>query len=449
MKTVLSPGKLVGQRFRLVRKVGQGAAGQVWLAEDTHLEDEQVACKFLNEQFANDRRAVADLKREVLLTRKLRHPYILAVYTFWETEADPLRFITMEYVEGQTLAELIARRKEPCPISDVLSWTKGLADALDYAHSRQVLHRDVKPGNIVLSKEQRALLVDFGIARTIRETCHRFVGHTTSGTLMFMSPEQLLGNPLDGRSDLYSLASTVYTLLNGTPPFHQGSIVTQVQLKPAPVVPHLPAAVNDVLLRALAKDPGKRHPSCRVFYEALASAVADSIPAPAPARAPAVSAFDESSTTVHLPALEPERFKVRLGDALVEAGLISPNQVEEALRTQEQTRGKFGAVLVQLGYASEQAIAEALAKQLDMPFVLLEDEAFDADVVALVSKETAAAGRFIPIRRSGDDVIVAMADPLDLVAVADIEETCQARIEFRVATESDILSAIDKQYPDA
>jgi len=153
---------MLADRFRLIRQVGEGSIGVVWVAEDTHLDNERVACKILREELSSKREALAALKREVLLTRKLRHPNILAVYTFWE--AEPSGFITMEYVDGQNLAEALADRGRPFTVKETLPWLRELSEALDYAHGRGVLHRDVKPANILLGKDGHVRLADFGIA---------------------------------------------------------------------------------------------------------------------------------------------------------------------------------------------------------------------------------------------------------------------------------------------
>ena len=116
---------MLAGRFRLLRRAGEGSIGVVWVAEDTHLDNERVACKILRDELSRKREALAALKREVLLTRKLRHPNILAVYTFWE--ADPAGFITMEYVDGQSLAEALVDRGRPFTVKEILPWLRELS----------------------------------------------------------------------------------------------------------------------------------------------------------------------------------------------------------------------------------------------------------------------------------------------------------------------------------
>ncbi|MFA6243014.1 MAG: serine/threonine-protein kinase, partial [Candidatus Hydrogenedentales bacterium] len=132
----------------LVRPIGQGSVGAVWLAKDTQLNDEPVACKVLTPTFADDRRAISDLKREVLLTRRLRHPNIVAIHSFWDADGD--RFITMEYIPGLNLAQRMKERGSPYGLAEAMPWIEQICHALAYAHAQGILHRDVKPANVLL-----------------------------------------------------------------------------------------------------------------------------------------------------------------------------------------------------------------------------------------------------------------------------------------------------------
>ncbi len=254
------------ERFQLVRRVGSGGMGDVWLARDIVL-DEQVACKILKPELIGDMRAVADMKREVALTRKLRHPNIVGVYDIHEDVG--IHFITMEYVDGRSLSDALAEYGGPFPLEQVLACARRVARALDYAHSQGVLHRDVKPGNMLLGRDGNVKLADFGIARAAKDTQTRVTGEVSSGTLLYMSPEQLMGEKLDVRADLYSLAASVYELLAGDTPFHTGSIPTQIQLKAPSPIDGVPAHVNEALLTALDKQPTDRQANCAAFYKDL------------------------------------------------------------------------------------------------------------------------------------------------------------------------------------
>jgi len=448
----LRPGMMLAGRFRLVRHLGRGGLGHVWLARDTQLEDEQVACKILRGDFFYDRRAIADMKREVLLTRRLRHRHILAVYTFWETVNE--RFITMEYVEGRSLADALLEHRAPFAADQILPWLEQVCQALDYAHSEQVLHRDVKPSNILLGKDGVVRLADFGIARTAQQVHTRFTGEMTSGTLLYMSPEQLLGERLDVRSDLYSLAASVYELVTGAPPFYEGALITQIQMKqPAPVA-YLGDGINAVLLQALAKSPAHRHVSCGEFFAEFSKEVrrwcaehpAEPVPETPVQRPETTLAWHPDADTVRLYMAKTEQQKPRIGMLLVQAGIVTAEQLEEALRIQEQTEERLGTVLVKLGYMAEEALTDAVGAQLQVPFIHLEKERFDPEIVSVIRRRTARARRCIPIHREHGQIVLAMADPLDLGALNEIERRCKERVEVRIAPESAVLAAIDRVY---
>lgn len=445
--TSLHSGDTLAGRFRLVKTLGSGSIGVVWLAEDTQLDNEKLACKVLREDLRGRRETVADLKREVLLTRKLRHPNILSLYTIYETAE--AQFVTMEYVAGTSLAEALTNRGKPFTLTDVLPWLHDLADALDYAHGQGVLHRDVKPANVLLSDEGRVCLADFGIARLARggdgdtETTA-----STEGTIYFMSPEQLSGGGLDPRSDLYSLAASVYLLLNGLPPFHEGEIISQIQVKPAPPVPTLPEAVNRELLRALSKSPSKRHANCRTFYEALRTA-ANSSGEPLHMNLQTRQTWAENAPTVVMGDFGVETRRTRLGRMLIERGLLTQEQLAEALIDQRQSGGKLGAVLIRQGRLSDVALAEALSEQLKTGTTRVTEGEIDPATARELSRADAEKHLVLPMKRARFGVLVAMVDPLDMEALNALETAFGESIEPLVATERDLRAAIARVYGTA
>ncbi len=441
----LRAGSLLASRFRLVRPVGRGAVGDVWLGIDTQLNDEPVACKVLNAIYGNDRRAISDLKREVLMARRLRHPHIVSIHTFWDAEG--YRFITMDYVSGPNMAAHMSARTEPFRIEDVLPWVRQLCDALGYAHEQGVLHRDVKPANILLDADNSAHLADFGIARLLIGSLAHESGHVTSGTLLYMSPEQLFGEAMDGRSDLYSLAAAVYEWLAGRPPFFRGSILEQIHSRLPDPIPHCHEAINRVLLRALSKAPGERPATCGAFYEELAAVVGYIAETPAPKHREALKRhYDPEAVTVEIPQPARERGPKRMGEILLNSEVVTQRQLEDALREQEERSEPLGAVLVRLGYATERTIAQAIAEQMQMPLVSLDEETIEAPIARILPHDAAVARRCLPMRREGDRLLVAMADPLNFEAINLIEETYGAPIEPRIATECEILAAIARVH---
>ncbi len=238
--SVLSAGQAVfGGRFVLQRCLGQGGMGQVWLAQDTTL-DEPRALKFVLPALVADATARKRLRNEARLGTHLAHPRIVRVFDFVEESGgSPLAAVAMEYVEGRTLSELLAEQEpgffEP---EQIASWINDVAEGLRYAHEeKQRYHLDLKPGNIIIETATgRAKLLDFGISRSAKDTLTRLTGQTSSGTLPYMSPQQLDGEPPCAADDVYGLGATVYELLTGTPPFFRGKLEDQIRTKePEPI----------------------------------------------------------------------------------------------------------------------------------------------------------------------------------------------------------------------
>lgn len=444
------PGYLLGGRFHLVRNLGRGAVGNVWLGADIQLHDEPVACKILHSVFGDDRRAISDLKREVLLTRKLRHPNIVAVHSFWDMDGH--RFITMEYVGGSNMATLLSERDTPYTVPEVMPWIEQLCGALDHAHKQGILHRDVKPANILMATDGEVRLADFGIARTAREASARMSGQLTSGTLLFMSPEQLVGEPLDRRSDLYSLAATIYEWLSGAPPFCKGQIAMQIQKRLPSPIPYCHEAVNRVLLKALSKKREDRHNSCGEFYRELLEVeqaiegVRQPVVFPAEASPKLRKDIDHDCETEAL-LLPPDAGETKqLGVLLVEAGVISRPQLDSALTHHVTTREMLGATLMRLGYAEEGDIVSALEKQLRMQSISLDDENIDRDVAQALPRELAEAHKCLAVKKDAGRILLAMANPLDFTAINEIEKAMGSPIEPRVSLESSLVYAIARIY---
>jgi len=266
--------RTLADRYLLLGLLGRGGMGAVYLAQDLQL-GQRIAVKVLPAELSHDLQAVAGLKREVLLARELHHDNIAAVYNF-ETDVErSLCFIVMEYVDSADLHTILSRHKATSesrglPLDTVLHLAGQMADALDYAHSKGVIHRDVKPKNILLTKKGAVKVTDFGIARRLAETMSSTFGAKVAGTLPYMPPEQIRGEKIDRRADVYAFAATLYELLTGRPPFWRGDIAYQVINKPPPEPEGLPESVSKVLLRGLAKVPEARFESAGALYAALA-----------------------------------------------------------------------------------------------------------------------------------------------------------------------------------
>ena len=286
-------------RYTVRSQLGRGAMGVVYLADDPLL-NRQVAIKTidLGVEDSGDREFLRNrLLRDARAAAVLSHPNIVSVFDVLQ-EADTA-CVVMEYVPGESLAGRL--KKEPRPDTETtLRILRQMAGALDYTHSRGVIHRDVKPGNVMIDTEGTAKIMDFGIARL---TDTRTVTPTgmVMGTVEYMAPEQIKGETVDGRADQFALAAVAYQMMSGNTLFGQHTLATLtykiVNEMPPPVTSYngaLPAAVNTVLTKALAKLPGDRYATCSEFIEALSAAMSGRLPAP-----PAIPAT--GATTVLLP----------------------------------------------------------------------------------------------------------------------------------------------------
>jgi len=262
--TIPADGKpILAGRYRVLRKLGEGGMGEVYLTEDQKLDGKLFAIKTPPTILARNARAVEVLKKEALRAMELSHPHIVTVRSFEETVEGV--FIIMDYVDGETLEELLSRQGT-LDEEELLRIFHPIAEALDYAHARGVIHRDLKPSNIMIASDGTAFIMDFGIACEAKETLTRFTGkETTSGTLPYMSPEQVRGKRPEPAQDVYSLAATMYECLVGHPPFHRGDLYYQI-INESPETPaNVASPLMSWILRGLAKEAEGRHGSCSVL----------------------------------------------------------------------------------------------------------------------------------------------------------------------------------------
>jgi tetratricopeptide (TPR) repeat protein len=263
-------GASVSGRYIIRGTLGRGGMGIVYKADDTVL-DRTVAFKVLPDTLKENPQALANFLREAKSAAKLNHPNIVTVYD--AGEQDGSFYIAMEYVDGNTLKDIIKRRGKIAPkgIVHVLSQ---MAEALAYAHEKKIVHRDIKTANTMWTSERKAKIMDFGLAKAIEEVRN----HTTvvSGTPYYMSPEQTLGKNVDHRTDIYSLGVSVFEMATGTLPFTEGNIpYHHVHTDPPDtraLAPELPEPLHQVIARCMRKDPGERYQSAREILAELRSA---------------------------------------------------------------------------------------------------------------------------------------------------------------------------------
>ncbi len=257
--------------FRIERLLGRGGMSLVYLAHEVEL-NRFVALKVLPLELTIGTDAAERFKREARIAASLDHPHIVPIHQIGSRST--FLWFTMKFVKGQSLVELLADRG-PLELEECLAFVEQVASALYYAHDRGVVHRDVKPANVMIDENGWALICDFGVAKAFGAVALTQTS-ATIGTPSHMSPEQLYGQPLSGRSDQYSLAIMTYELLAGKPPFSGaslGEVLRQHLLEPPPRLsdarPEIPGHVSDVLIRAMSKKPEERFKSVLDFVVAL------------------------------------------------------------------------------------------------------------------------------------------------------------------------------------
>ncbi len=267
-------GSVVDARYRVLRRIGSGGMAEVWLAEDTHLQ-RQVALKVLRRHFVQDREFVERFRREAEAAAGLQHPNIVSVYD--RGELDGTYYIAMRYIEGPTLKDLIDRGLSP---AEAVAPIRQVLEAAGFAHRHGVVHRDLKPLNVILDGDGQAVVTDFGIARAglseITQT------GSVMGTPQYLSPEQAQGLDVTSVSDLYSIGVILYEALTGRVPFEGESAVavamkqvSETPQRPSSINPRVSPALDAVVMRALEKDPGERFQSADAFVAALDEAMKD------------------------------------------------------------------------------------------------------------------------------------------------------------------------------
>lgn len=277
-------GQLIAGRYRLERRLGSGGMSTVHLALDQRLE-RYVAIKLLAEHLADDPAFVSRFQREAQAAAKLIHPNIVQVFDSGLDEQSGQHFIVMEYIEGRSCAEIL-RDQGWVPVQEAVSIVEQACEGLHYAHRHGVIHRDVKPGNLLRSAEGQVKLADFGIAKAAEQSSITQVG-SVLGTAAYLSPEQARGQDAGPQADIYALGVVAYQLISGRLPYEASSLSELVLLqqeRPPPRLDALVAGVTpqlaDAVETALALDPAQRFASAAEMAEAIvAGATGQTVPA--------------------------------------------------------------------------------------------------------------------------------------------------------------------------
>jgi serine/threonine-protein kinase len=265
-------GRLISGRYRLIAPLGEGGMATIWRAVDEQL-DREVAVKILRPQFSADPGFAARFKQEARSAGGLSHPNIVSVYDYGTDGADGEQYIVMELVEGRDLASILSERGA-LSVDDSVRIAIAVASALEAAHRKGIVHRDVKPGNILITDHGDVKVTDFGIARAVSEASMTVTG-TTLGSVHYFSPEQARGDEVTGASDVYALGIVLYEMLAGRRPF-EGDSAAGVALKrlnedppPPSTFRPVPSGLSAIVMRALQREPADRFPDAGSFAEAL------------------------------------------------------------------------------------------------------------------------------------------------------------------------------------
>ena len=377
----LQPGVLFGERYEIQGVLGQGGMGAVYKARDREL-DRLIALKVIRPELATDPAILQRFKQELILSRNITHKNVVRIFDLGE--ADGIRFISMEYVDGEDLRTILRRDGKFSP-KDAISVVEQVCRALDSAHSEGVIHRDLKPQNIMRDKHGRIVVMDFGLARSLGDSGMTQTGAIV-GTIEYMSPEQALGSTLDQRSDIFSVGLIFYELLTGKAPYEADTAIASLMKRTreearsaSDVDSSVPKSLSAIVSRCLEREPANRYHSAVELLQQLTTWEAN----------PNISAETLSQMIPH-PIIRRERFNLELpgkswmwiagavlvvalatyaGRTLLNRAGTSAGEVAEGIPSLKQ--GKYVAILPlkkvgdekALGYVAD-GIEEALAAKL-------------------------------------------------------------------------------------
>ena len=377
----LQPGVLFGERYEILGVLGQGGMGAVYKARDREL-DRLIALKVIRPELATDPAILQRFKQELILSRNITHKNVVRIFDLGEAEG--IRFISMEYVDGEDLRTILRRQGKFAP-AEAIAVVEQVCRALDSAHSEGVIHRDLKPQNIMRDQHGRIVVMDFGLARSLGESGLTQTGALV-GTLEYMSPEQAMGSTLDQRSDIFSVGLIFFELLTGKAPYHADTAIASLMKRTreeaqsaSDIDASVPKSLSAIVSRCLEREPANRYHSAVELLQQLTTWEAN----------PNISA-EELSRMISHPVQRPSRFSLDLpgkswmwisgavlvvalatfaGRTLLNRGGTSSGEMVQGIPSLKQ--GKYVAILPlkqigdqkALGYVAD-GIQEALAAKL-------------------------------------------------------------------------------------
>ena len=422
-------GTLLAGRYRIDEPIAAGGMGEVWRATDEVL-GRVVSVKFLHSQYATNETFLERMLREARAASAVNHPGVVATYDFGRIQEEgqlPSSYIVMEYVDGPSLSTLLL--DGPLSLDQSLMILEQTSAALDAAHRAGVVHRDVKPGNILLTPEGNVKLTDFGIARS-EDTSTITDSGSIAGTAQYLSPEQAAGEKADDASDFYSLGVVIYSCLTGAVPFVRDSPVAialaHIQEKPPPLPEHIPAGVSELVMSLLEKEPSDR-PASGAVISARAARLRRELPleatdpaatVPAAAAAAAADTDPEATEIASAPPGEGRRFRPRTGVILL---ALAAAAAVVGLVLMFATRGEEVTMPSVVGLTQQQAEGNLKDIGLDTEIEVKDVAKTKKDVVVGQSED---AGSTV---RTGDTVTLTVASgmvaiPVDKIIGASYED---------------------------
>ena len=368
--TATSPPTLVGGRYQILSLAGTGSMGSVYRARDTEL-DEIVALKFLRPDLVHSPEMLERFRREVRLARRVSHRHVARVYDIGEHGGD--KFLTMAFIEGEPLRALLVRSR-PLPVGRAVAIARAVCEGLVAAHAVGVIHRDLKPDNVMMATDGSLAITDFGIARSaLTDAGHTATLGTAIGTPAYMAPEQVEGaSDIDERADIYALGVMLFEMVTGALPFSGGSAIAIAAARldrappdPRDLRPGLDAALAELILCCMARRAGDRFASAALLEAALARiTTSDTAPTPVapPARAPALATVASDKTVAVLP------FRNAGGE---DDGYLADGLTEDLIDTLSTARGlRVRPRSATLRFAGADVDARAVGRELDVQVIV-------------------------------------------------------------------------------
>ena len=439
-------GKRQLGRYRVVRELGHGGMALVYLAEDTEL-GRPVALKVLPPTLV-ERTTVARFHREGQAQMKLQHPNIVAVYECGSVEG--AHYIAMEYVEGRTLRSLV-RRSGRLTTERALEVAEQVCEALEYAHAQGFIHRDIKSANVMVAESGQIKLMDFGLVQVTGQTVLTKTG-SVMGTPEYMSPEQISGEPVDARSDIYSLGVVLYEMLAGELPFTADNPQTITMMhryeQPRPIRDvhrKVPSEVESIVMRALAKRAEDRYQSARELLDEIA-AWRTALARRSPDARPQTRAT-EISDRMLFRTPSPGQGRQPLAGAFMATGLVSVPQVGSAVAAMADRGTRFVEALVGGGVLDEPSAWRVVSDWAGLE--MLPDTlsvTIPPEVLKSVPEKVVRKFGVVPLSQRGGTMRLGMTDPFDIAAIDLVEALARVEVQPVAVARGGITALIERFY---